>query len=221
MKRSWLISLAAAMSALGLVASRSLAAADGISIDLTQWNPPDITTVADDPFGRLVKYGHALFTDTANEIGPGVSDPTSRFAGNNLACQNCHLQAGRQPYAMPLTGVWGQFPQYRAREGAVDTLEERINGCMERSMNGRALPLDSLEMRAFSSYVRWLSTGIPDGAKLVECWHVENSSPCSRCRSWSWRADFFRDMRRLPWLGWTRTARPKWRGVSVSTALGS
>jgi hypothetical protein len=38
---------------------------------------------------------------------------------------------------------------------------------MERSMNGRAPPLDSREMRAFSSYMRWLSTGIPDGAKLV------------------------------------------------------
>jgi thiosulfate dehydrogenase len=68
---------------------------------------------------------------------------------------------------MPLTGVWGQFPQYRAREGVVDTLEDRINGCMERSMNGRALPFDSREMRAFSSYVRWLSAGIPDGARLL------------------------------------------------------
>jgi thiosulfate dehydrogenase len=67
---------------------------------------------------------------------------------------------------MPLMGVWGQFPQYRAREGAVDTLEDRINGCMERSMNGRALPLESREMRAFSAYMRWLSTGVPDGAKL-------------------------------------------------------
>ena len=130
-------------------------------------DPPDITSVADDPFGRIVKYGYALFTDTANQIGPGVSDPTRRFAGNNLACQNCHLQAGTQPYAMPLTGVWGQFPRYRAREGAVVTLEDRINGCIERSMNGRALPLESREMRAFSAYMRWLSTGIPDGAKLV------------------------------------------------------
>ena len=33
-------------------------------------------------------------------------------------------------------------------------------------MNGRALPLESREMKAFSSYMRWLSTGIPDGAKL-------------------------------------------------------
>jgi thiosulfate dehydrogenase len=37
---------------------------------------------------------------------------------------------------------------------------------MERSMNGRALPLEGREMRAFSAYMRWLSTGVPDGAKL-------------------------------------------------------
>jgi thiosulfate dehydrogenase len=164
MKHSWLIWLAAIAV---LMTGRDATAVESIEIDLTQWTPPDIATAPDDPFGRLVKYGHALFTDTANEIGPGVSDPARRFAGNNLVCQNCHLRAGTQPYAMPLTGVWGQFPQYRAREGAVDTLEDRINGCMERSMNGRALPLDSREMRAFSSYVRWLSTGIPDGAILV------------------------------------------------------
>ncbi len=177
MKRSWLISIAATLSAAAFVAGRDLQAAESINIDLTQWTPPDIATVADDPFGKLVKYGHALFTDTANEIGPEVSDPTRRFAGNNLACQNCHLQAGSQPYAMPLMGVWGQFPQYRAREGAVAILEDRINGCMERSMNGRALPLESREMRAFSSYMRWLSTGIPDGAKLIDAGTLRIKEP--------------------------------------------
>src|SRR5258708_12951725 len=68
---------------------------------------------------------------------------------------------------MPLTGVWGQFPQYRGREGEIGTLEERINGCMERSMNGRVLPLDGPEMKAYLAYMKWLSTGIPDGAKLT------------------------------------------------------
>jgi thiosulfate dehydrogenase len=149
------------------MAGVSLSIAGSGDVDLTHWTPPDVATVADDPFGALVKYGFALFTDTANEIGPTVSDPARRLAGNNLACQNCHLQGGTQAYAMPLIGVWGQFPQYRAREGAVDMLEDRINGCMERSMNGRALAPDSREMRAFSSYVRWLSTGVPDGAKLI------------------------------------------------------
>ncbi len=64
-----------------------------------------------------------------------------------------------------MTGAWGQFPQYRAREGSVVAIETRINGCMERSMNGRALPLASREMIAFAAYIRWLSTGIPAGAK--------------------------------------------------------
>jgi thiosulfate dehydrogenase len=95
-----------------------------------------------------------------------VADPARRYAGNNLSCQSCHLQGGTQLYAMPLVGVWGQFPQYRRREGAVGTLEERINGCMERSMNGRALPLASREMKAYLSFMRWLSAGIADGAKL-------------------------------------------------------
>lgn len=142
-------------------------AQDATTVDLTKRTAPDIRQVGDDAFGRLVKYGHALVTDTANQIGPAAADPARRFAGNNLTCQNCHLQGGAQPYAMPLIGVWGQFPQYRGREGEVGTLEDRVNGCMERSMNGRALALDSREMKAFLAYMKWLSTGIPDGAKIV------------------------------------------------------
>ncbi len=145
----------------------SAPAQDSTTVDLTKRTPPDIHKVGDDALGRLVKYGHALVTDTANQIGPAAPDPAKRFAGNNLTCQNCHLQGGTQAYAMPLIGVWGQFPQYRGREGEVGTLEERVNGCMERSMNGRALALDSREMKAFLAYMKWLSTGVPDGVKIV------------------------------------------------------
>jgi thiosulfate dehydrogenase len=152
-------------------------AAEPPLIDLTQWKPPDIGTLGDDPFGRLVTYGHALFTNTANEIGPAAPEPAKRFAGNNLACQSCHLQAGTQPYAMPMVGIWGQFPQYRGREGEVDSIEDRINGCMERSMNGRALPLASRELKAFSSYLRWLSTGVPDGARLLGAGTLQIQEP--------------------------------------------
>jgi thiosulfate dehydrogenase len=165
MDRIRLVLLASILSA--AATAGGLPAAEPVTIDLTKWTPPDIASLGDDPFGRQVKYGHALFIDTANEIGPTVSDPAKRFAGNNLACESCHLQGGTQPYAMPLMGVWGQFPQYRAREGRVDTLEDRIEGCLERSMNGRALPVDGREMKALVSYIRWLSTGIPDGAKLA------------------------------------------------------
>jgi thiosulfate dehydrogenase len=105
MKHSRLLLLGATLCITVSTAGPDRSIAGSSEIDLTQWAPPDITTVADDPFGRLVKYGHALFTDTANEIGPSVSDPAKRFAGNNLTCQNCHLQGGTQPYAMPLMGT--------------------------------------------------------------------------------------------------------------------
>ncbi|HEY7973267.1 MAG TPA: hypothetical protein VID96_10075, partial [Xanthobacteraceae bacterium] len=60
----------------------NLIAADPPRIDLSTWTPPEIASVGDDPFGALVKYGHALFTDTANQIGPTVADPARRYAGN-------------------------------------------------------------------------------------------------------------------------------------------
>jgi thiosulfate dehydrogenase len=166
MSRSLSQTVALCLVAASLMTGRA-SAADAPSFDLTEWTPPQIRSVGDDPFGKLVKYGYALMVDTPNEIGPAVADPARRYAGNNLSCQSCHLKGGTQPYAMPLTGVWGQFPQYRGREGEIGTLEERINGCMERSMNGRILPLDSVEMKAFLAYAKWLSTGIPDGARLT------------------------------------------------------
>jgi thiosulfate dehydrogenase len=150
-----------------LTLSGGVLAAEVSTVDLTHWTAPDIAMVGEDSLGKLVKYGRALVADTVNQIGPTASDPAQRFSGNNLNCQSCHLQAGTKPYAMPLIGVWGQFPQYRGREGEVVILEVRINGCLERSMNGRALPLDGREMKAFLAYMKWLSGGIPDGAKLV------------------------------------------------------
>jgi thiosulfate dehydrogenase len=162
-----LLAIFAAVLAVAQLAGRAARAADSPKFDLTASTPPDIGSAGDDAFGKLVKYGYALMTDTANQIGPAAADPAMRYSGNNLSCQSCHLKAGTQPYAMPMVGVWGQFPQYRGREGEVGTLEDRINGCMERSMNGRALPLGGREMKAYLAYMKWLSTGIPDGAKLV------------------------------------------------------
>jgi thiosulfate dehydrogenase len=111
MKQYTLFLLLAMACATASIAGSDRSIAGSTTIDLTEWTPPNIAAVGDDPFGTLVKYGYALFTDTANEIGPKASNATRRFAGNNLTCQNCHLRGGTQPYAMPLMGVWGQFPQ--------------------------------------------------------------------------------------------------------------
>jgi hypothetical protein len=79
MKHSRVISLVAMLCAMAIMAGRTSPAMENVDIDLTQWTPLDIATGGDDPFGKLVKYGHALFTDTANEVGPTVSDLTRPF----------------------------------------------------------------------------------------------------------------------------------------------
>jgi hypothetical protein len=53
--RVWLLVLVATLSAGVLMTARASPAAEPIKIDLTQWTPPDIAMVGDDPFGKLVK----------------------------------------------------------------------------------------------------------------------------------------------------------------------
>lgn len=130
------------------------------------WQTPDIDKLADDPFGKSVRHGKALMEQTYKHIGPEVKDPKQRYAGNNLACVSCHVDAGGRKFGNPWVGTFVSFPQYRGREDAISTTEERINGCMERSMNGRKLPLDSTEMKAMLSYLKFLSTGIAVGGQI-------------------------------------------------------
>jgi thiosulfate dehydrogenase len=125
------------------------------------WTVPEIGALADDANGRLVRCGRDLVTATYAYIGPEVPDRAKRFAGNNLACGNCHLHAGTKKFGIPLFGIFDEFPHYSARSGTVITLDERLNSCMTRSMNGRALPQHSPEMLALVAYIEFLSTGVP------------------------------------------------------------
>lgn len=126
----------------------------------------DAGKLPDDHYGRLVRYGKELAERTFAHIGPEAKDAKMRYAGNNLACASCHELAGTKPFAIPFVGVSATFPQYRAREDEVSTVEERVNGCMERSMNGRPLPLGSREMKAFVTYMHFLSRDVPVGARV-------------------------------------------------------
>src|SRR5689334_510025 len=49
----------------------------------------------------LIREGWKILVDTPRHIGKSASDPAKRFSGNNLACTNCHLNAGLVPYAAP------------------------------------------------------------------------------------------------------------------------
>jgi thiosulfate dehydrogenase len=99
-----------------------------------------------------IHYGRRLITETYAFIGPEVSDPGMRFAGNNLACQNCHLDAGHVSGGLALTGVSTKYPLTQP-DGRVETLADRVNGCMQRSMNGKPLPEDGKEMEAILAYL--------------------------------------------------------------------
>jgi thiosulfate dehydrogenase len=130
------------------------------------WTVPEIGALPNDADGRLVRGGRDLITATYAHIGPEVADPAKRFAGNNLACGNCHLQAGTKKFGIPLFGLFGKFPHYNARLGAQMTIEDRLNACMTRSMNGRPLPAGTPEMQAFVAYIKFLSTGVAPGQLL-------------------------------------------------------
>src|ERR1700737_2838031 len=130
------------------------------------WTVPELGALPEDAHGRLVRRGRDLITATYAYVGPEVPDAADRYAGNNLACGNCHLQAGTKKFGVPLFGLWGDFPAYSARTGTEITIEERINACMTRSMNGRAMPDDAPEMQAMVAYIKFLSTGVPAGRQL-------------------------------------------------------
>lgn len=135
-------------------------------IVVKDWKVPDESTIPNNLFGDTVRYGKALVSETYKYIGPEVSEKKMRYAGNNFACATCHQEAGTKKWSAPFMATFGNFPQYRNRDETIGSIEGRVNGCMERSMNGRALPEDGKEMRAIVTYMHWLAQGIPVGAKV-------------------------------------------------------
>ncbi len=113
--------------------------------------------------GKLAEYGLRLITETYAEIGP---DTHKGITGNRLACSSCHLNGGTKIYAAPYIGLSAVFPLYIGRENKIVSLEERINGCLERSMNGHAIDVNSTEMRAMMTYIKHLSKDVPVGTRL-------------------------------------------------------
>src|SRR5205085_524283 len=109
--------------------------------------------------GEVIAYGYKLVSQTFALIGPEAPDAGKHFAGNNLACQNCHLDGGTNRAGLPLVGVFKTYPKFSSRSQRVISLAERIDECMTRSMNGRKLPVDSREAAAFLAYLRFI--GVP------------------------------------------------------------
>jgi thiosulfate dehydrogenase len=130
------------------------------------WTVPEIGALPHDANGVAVRDGRDLITATYAHIGPNVPEASDRYAGNNLACTNCHLQTGTKKFGLPLFGIFGDFPQYSARSGGDISIEDRINSCMTRSMNGRAMPPDAPQMQAIVAYIKFISSGVAPSQRL-------------------------------------------------------
>lgn len=174
MRNGWGIDRFLAMAAAGLALAlaapafvRAQEAKAPAPRPVVVWNVPEIDRLPDDEHGRLVRYGRSIIEQTAAHIGPSAADPSQRFAGNNLACADCHLDAGLKKFGLPLVAASADYPAYRVRLGAVVSLPDRLNACMTRSMNGRPMPADARPMQALVAYLGELSTNIPADAKIA------------------------------------------------------
>ncbi|ARQ74607.1 c-type cytochrome [Pseudomonas fragi] len=87
--------------------------------------------------------------------------------GNALNCTSCHLNAGTVADGSPFVGVSAFFPSYAPRAGKDVTLEERINGCFRRSMDGKPLPVASADMQAMVAYFDWMKMNTVAGDKVA------------------------------------------------------
>jgi thiosulfate dehydrogenase len=121
-------------------------------------SPPGEGEIPNNEFGDMVRLGEKIVRDTQGNA--------KEFVGNSLQCSNCHLDAGRLADAGPLGAAYVAYPAYRAKNGHVNTFEERLQDCFVYSMNGKAPALDDKVLVALESYAYFLAKGDPTGSQV-------------------------------------------------------
>lgn len=122
------------------------------------FSPPAEGQIPDTEFGKIVQLGSNIFSNTQANA--------KEFVGNALQCANCHIDKGRLANSAPLWAAYVAYPAYRAKNGHVNTFQERLQGCFRFSMNGKAPPLGSPVLVALESYAYYLAKGAPTGVNL-------------------------------------------------------
>ncbi|MGQ0646197.1 MAG: c-type cytochrome [Gemmatimonadaceae bacterium] len=119
---------------------------------------PNESEITDSVILASVRRGRAIMKHTRDSL--------PRHVGNMLTCNSCHQNEGTVKWGMPYVGVYARFPQYRSRSGSTNIIEDRINDCFKRSMDGSALVPESRDMRDIIAYMAFLSLGYPIGAEV-------------------------------------------------------
>lgn len=112
---------------------------------------PNFDEIPEGPFGESIRRGKDILENTPKLV--------PKYVGAQINCTSCHLNSGTTANAGPWIGIVARFPQYRARSAKMDTLQDRVNDCFERSLNGKRLPENSREMTDIISYMTFLSKG--------------------------------------------------------------
>lgn len=112
--------------------------------------------------GNQLRYGLELIAHTAVYLGPKgkVAHLT-----NGMNCQNCHNYGGTKAFGLSLKATAANYPKFMTRTNEVLSIAGRINGCMQRSLNGKTMDTTSREMKAMIAYIKWLGKGVPKGQK--------------------------------------------------------
>ena len=118
------------------------------AVDSSRFDTPRLADLLSKPNAEQLVRGMRLHLETKALLPGNVS--------NDLNCTSCHLNSGTVADGSPFVGIAAMFPSYAARAGRVITLEERINGCFLRSMNGKPLPAESADMKAMVAYFDWM-----------------------------------------------------------------
>jgi thiosulfate dehydrogenase len=160
-RRTFLVTstLCGALAAITFFAITGPSAAETPAAKTWPLSAPDAATIPSGPLGENIRFGEKVFSDTQGNA--------KGYVGNGLNCTSCHLDGGKTPYASPLVGIWGVFPEYRSRSARVEDLTDRINDCFLRSMNGKPPPRDGKVMLGLLSYMAWLSQGVPTGMSVA------------------------------------------------------
>jgi len=140
-----------------------LVTTDDANVDIGTYVLPQDTAILKEPNADQIFYGKRLLNETKRLMPEHV--------GAQMNCNSCHISQGKIPLGDPYINSFNTYPRVMPRSGKEVDLVGRINGCFQRSMNGKPVDRESEEMQAMVAYMEWLSQNVPKEQKV----NIENA----------------------------------------------
>jgi len=109
--------------------------------------------------GEVIKLGEDIINHTDTNAF------SKSYINSKLKCVNCHrkgkdARAGTTNKIGTFIGTATAFPAYSKRYKDIISLQNRIDGCFQRCLNGTKSVVNTKVGIAVESYITWLSTGL-------------------------------------------------------------